>query len=355
MVPVTNLTSISINGTPQVGVQLTTTLLPNGATVNYQWWENTAKIGFYNKLSGATGSTYTPVAGDQGQWLNVVATGTGSYTGSWVACTQPVGPVEAAPTISVGAQNGTLISGVAGTATFAVTTTNISDDNAVTINWCDSGGNSASQPIGLSASGTNVASNASTITVTATTSAAGGTYYFKAESDTATSSIVAVTVSPAVTQTPLTGIGATTGTTQVGDNLTAGAVTPSGATANYQWQECTTSSGTYAPISNATASTYTLTSTDLNMYLEVVAAGTNGYTGSETSLPVGPVTAASTPSGGAAGYEHHRLGPGCPGVRRDNLTGQRGFGQHPRERLERQPGSNCERAERIDSSVAAGG
>jgi hypothetical protein len=148
--------------------------------------------------------------------------------------------------------------------------------------------------------GTKIASNASTITVTATTSAVESTYYFKAVSDTATSNIVTVTVSPAAAKS-LTGIGATTGTTQVGDTLTAGGVTPVGATATYQWQKCATSNGTYTPISNATASTYTLASNDLNMYLEVVATGANGYTGSETSAPVGRVTTASSSGGGGGG------------------------------------------------------
>jgi hypothetical protein len=147
-------------------------------------------------------------------------------------------------------------------------------------------------------------------------------------------SIATASSSSAPAQTPLTGIGATTGTTQVGDNLAAGTVTPTGATVTYQWQECDKSNGTYTIISNATASTYTLTSTDLNMYLDVVVTGTNGYTGSETSPPVGHVTAASAPQWRwwwrrrsialprTVGYKHHRFGSGCPGVRRDNLTGQ---------------------------------
>ena len=42
---------------------------------------------------------------------------------------------------------------------------------------------------------------------------------------------------------PVTAIGAITGTAAVGETLTAGALTPSGATVTYQWQ----SSDTYVP------------------------------------------------------------------------------------------------------------
>ena len=95
----------------------------------------------------------------------------------------------------------------------------------------------------------------------------------------------------------LTGIGAISGTTQVGSTLTAGAVTPSGATVTYQWSHCTTnctSGGTYTNISGATSNTYTLQSSDLNDYIEVTATGTGSYTGTETSAYVGPVTATTS-------------------------------------------------------------
>jgi hypothetical protein len=82
---------------------------------------------------------------------------------------------------------------------------------------------------------------------------------------------------------PITAIGAITGTTQVGSVLTAGALTPPGATVTYQWQSATTSGGTYSDISSATASTYTLVSTDLGKYIKVIATGTGSYTGTATS------------------------------------------------------------------------
>jgi len=103
-----------------------------------------------------------------------------------------------------------------------------------------------------------------------------------------------VSVPVTVTAIPLTGTGAITGTPQVGSTLTAGAVTPSGATYALQWNRSASSTGPFTPIAGATGSTYTLTSTDLGMYLEVNATGTGSYTGSVNSTPVGPVTAAPT-------------------------------------------------------------
>jgi len=81
----------------------------------------------------------------------------------------------------------------------------------------------------------------------------------------------------------ITAIGAITGTTEVGYVLTAGALTPAGATATYQWQTSTTSGGVYTNIPGATSSTYTLVVGDAGDYIKVVATGTGSYTGTVTS------------------------------------------------------------------------
>ncbi|MFA5254337.1 MAG: hypothetical protein WC367_06675 [Methanoregula sp.] len=103
-----------------------------------------------------------------------------------------------------------------------------------------------------------------------------------------------VSVPVTVTAIPLTGTGAITGTPQVGSTLTAGAVAPSGATYDLQWNRSANSTGPFTPVPGATGSTYTLTSADLGMYLLVNATGTGSYTGSVNSTPVGPVAAAPT-------------------------------------------------------------
>ena len=82
---------------------------------------------------------------------------------------------------------------------------------------------------------------------------------------------------------PITAIAAITGTTTIGSTLTAGALTPSGATATYQWQSATTSGGTYTNISGATASTYIVSPSIMNKYLKVVATANGSYSGTVTS------------------------------------------------------------------------
>ena len=80
------LTGISINtNSPQVGDEITATLLPAGATADYQWYRGMTAI------SGATSSSYTVDTADLGTRLTVVAIGTDDYTGT----------IESAPTNAV--------------------------------------------------------------------------------------------------------------------------------------------------------------------------------------------------------------------------------------------------------------
>jgi uncharacterized protein (TIGR02145 family)/prepilin-type N-terminal cleavage/methylation domain-containing protein len=95
---------------------------------------------------------------------------------------------------------------------------------------------------------------------------------------------------PAIVTT-ITAIGDITGSTSlIGSVLTAGVLTPDIATASYQWQSSTTVVGTYTNISGATSNTYTLTLSDVSNYLKVVATGTGGYTGSQTSNATAQIT-----------------------------------------------------------------
>jgi len=99
---------------------------------------------------------------------------------------------------------------------------------------------------------------------------------------------------PAPTITSITAIAVITGTPQVNVQLTAGALTPSGATATYQWKESSTLNGTYANISsNGTSASYTPIAGDQGKYLEVIATGTGSYSGTVTSAAAGPVAAAA--------------------------------------------------------------
>lgn len=73
----TPLAVISIDATQAVaGTELSTTLLPAGATATYQWYADGTVI------TGATGSTYTPTADDVGKTLTVKVNGTGDCSGT---------------------------------------------------------------------------------------------------------------------------------------------------------------------------------------------------------------------------------------------------------------------------------
>lgn len=84
--------------------------------------------------------------------------------------------------------------------------------------------------------------------------------------------------------TCITAITAISGTTTaIGNILTAGTITPAGATVSYQWQSATTSGGIYTNIAGANSSTYTIATTNLGKYIKVVATGTGSYSGTVTS------------------------------------------------------------------------
>lgn len=84
------------------------------------------------------------------------------------------------------------------------------------------------------------------------------------------------------------------GAPQVGVELTAGALTPAGATANYQWQICDTVDGTFTNIDGATTNKYTPIGDDSGKFIKVSATGTGSYTGTVTSAPTSAVEAAPT-------------------------------------------------------------
>jgi hypothetical protein len=88
-----------------------------------------------------------------------------------------------------------------------------------------------------------------------------------------------------ITPAQVTAIGAIDGTPQVDQRLTAGVLTPSGATVTYQWQRADSAGGTYTSISGATSRTYRLGSNDEGHYVRVVATGTDNYSGTVASAP----------------------------------------------------------------------
>lgn len=89
----------------------------------------------------------------------------------------------------------------------------------------------------------------------------------------------------------ITAIADITGTVATSQTLTAGALTPSEATATYQWQSAAASDGPYADISGATSTTFVISPRYIGKYFKVVATGTGDYSGSATSAASSQVAA----------------------------------------------------------------
>jgi len=83
LIPITAIGDIT-GTTTAIGSVLTSgSITPGAATVSYQWQRTTTVGGStYTNIPGATTSTYTLTLSDVGKYLKVIATGTGSYSGS---------------------------------------------------------------------------------------------------------------------------------------------------------------------------------------------------------------------------------------------------------------------------------
>jgi hypothetical protein len=78
---------------------------------------------------------------------------------------------------------------------------------------------------------------------------------------------------------PITAIGAISGDAQVGHVLTAGGLTPGGASATYQWQVSANLEGPWVDITGATHESYVPVPGNLGHYVRVRASGSGRYTG----------------------------------------------------------------------------
>jgi len=175
---VTNITEVPTTANIGMPLTLTGTVVPNNASGQSIAWSVVN--------AGTTGATITG-----GNTLNTTAAGTvtvratianGTAIGTNYVKDFTISVI--ARTITVGAQNGTLTEGVAGTVTFPVTTTNIANGQTGTITWYSNAeGTTLTSATGITAQMSNVASNAATVTVNATAAVTTGTRYFRVSID----------------------------------------------------------------------------------------------------------------------------------------------------------------------------
>jgi hypothetical protein len=220
------------------------------------------------------------VAGDAAKFIKVVATGTGSYSGSVTsdpttavapATLESIAITTPATKLSYSIDDALDIAGLVVTGTYSDTTTKVETITTGNVTGFDSSAPAVDQIL--------------TITV-------GG------KTTTYTVTIVA---------TPITAIAAISGTPQVGVELTAGALTPAGATAtaSYQWQISATVGGTYTNITAATTNKYTPVAGDVTKFIKVVATGTGNYSGSVPSAATAvvlPLAIGQSYCGGKVAY-----------------------------------------------------
>lgn len=283
LTPVTDITAIT--GIPRVGQTLTAgTITPLGATVTYQWQRSLTSDGSYTNVSGATSNSYTLTAGDFNYYFRVTATGTGSYSGA--ATSSPAGPVLAKP-ISIAAVAGV---GFPVTDQTGSTTVTATSEYTGTVSW---------SPALVSGKFMGNTVYTATITLTPksgyTVSGVTANFFTVSGASSVTNSAdsgVITAVFPSTTLTQLTAIEGIIGVSRVGNTLTVGALTPSAATANYQWQRSMEANGSYTDINGATSGTYIPVAGDYNYFIRVVASGTGNYSGIVNSPYKGPVTPA---------------------------------------------------------------
>ena len=280
MINVGPITSISaITGMPEVGNLLTAGEVSlTEATVTYQWQSADTLTGSFSNIPGATGYQYAPTDAELGKYIRVNATAEGLYIG--MVTSAAVGPVLCrvtgigivAGTPQVGSTleaGGVVPSGAAiayqwyrqdsaGETAYSITDAN---ESTYTLTGADAG-----KYIKVEVTGT-------------------GAYY-----GSAFSTIFGPVTSPA---NALSGIELISGTLMVGSELTAGAVTPEGATFTYQWLRANTRSGTYSNIEGATGGTYVLADIDFGKYIRVIATGTGAYSGTARSYSVGRIASAT--------------------------------------------------------------
>ena len=294
-------TNVIIAGTAQMGQTLTGSYTysdVNGdleGISTFKWYRSNDAGGTgKTAIAGAIAIIYTLVGADTDKFISFEVTPV-ALTGTLLTGA----PVESARTAAIAAIKiaTAAIAGVTAPVTGATPTSTITDatEYTATITWNGS-------PVTFAASTTYTA----TITITPKagyTLTGVAANFFTLAGATATNAIntgVVSAVFPATAAAPITitAIGSISGTPQVGVVLTAGALTPSGATATYQWQIADTSGGTYGNINGATSNTYTPVALDATRFIKVVATGTGSYTGSITSAPTTAiaVTAIATPA-----------------------------------------------------------
>jgi formylglycine-generating enzyme required for sulfatase activity len=200
--------------------------------------------------------------------------------------TLTIGPAQAAPSVSLGAQTGTITAGSAGGVYFSATTQNLADGTTGSILW-----SSGAAPTGISVAVAQVWAGAAAVTVTATAQAVAGTYDFRlVENSTIYSNLATLTIASAPAAASVY-LGAQNGIIYASSagSATFPATTtnvPAGTTGSIIWSAGAAPTGISAAVSQVSANAATVTMT-ASAY---AAAGSYQFTLREGSTSSAPAT-----------------------------------------------------------------
>jgi 5-hydroxyisourate hydrolase-like protein (transthyretin family) len=297
--PPANTRAPAISGTAQQGKTLTASdgTWSNRPTSYARHWQRCDTAGANcTAISGATGTTYVPVAADVGSTLvlSVTATNAGGSSPATASAATPV-VVPPIPTIvTAPAIAGTAVQGQALSEQHG-SWTNQPTSYAYQWQRCGALGGSCLSIAGATGNTyTPVAADVgATLRVTETATNAGGS------STPATSAVTAVVTAAPPINTNAPSIG---GTAQQGQTLTEqhGSWTNQPTSYAYQWQRCDTAGANCTAIAGATGGTYTPVAADVGKTVRVTETASNAggaslpAASSPTAVVVPPVPAIVT-------------------------------------------------------------
>lgn len=277
-VPV-NVAKPIITGTPTVGRTLTATqgAWTGAVSVTTRWQRCAITCA---DIAGATGLSYTVAGADVGQTLRVVAQATSAEDGTIAATSLKTTAVPKPPANTALP----VVSGVTVTGrTLSVTNGSWTPASTYTYRWrrCDADGQSCQDIPGATASKHVLTGDdlGARLVATVAATATSGISSAMSAATTLVRIPYTVTAPPSVS-----------GTTVVGQTLTAtpAVFAPTTTDVRYQWLRCTTTS--CAAIGGATGATYTLVAADWNRAIAVRVSPTPDLAPESTSAQTGLVS-----------------------------------------------------------------
>jgi len=252
---------------------------PQEAQVTYQWQRSVNEESGFVDIDGATSDSYELKADDVGYYVRVAVTGTGEYKGTVYSTIIEV--LSEPRTINIPDITGVEVPVVGHNPVRNF----YAEQYFAQVDWSPS-----HTPF---RAGTSYAATISISPKHGYTCDGVTEDFFIVEgadstSNDADSHIVNATFLKTGNAT-LVSIGDITGTLEIRKTVTAGSLSPGGATATYRWLISNELHGEYVPIDGETHANYTIKDVDVDKYLKVEATGTGSYNGTVTSAARGPI------------------------------------------------------------------